>query len=177
MVAMGSASDGVLIFDVASGEQRAQLPELGNLVASLDFSPDGSRLAGANSRGPGVVWETTGWAVVDDQLGAEGPSLVSLRYSPSAPILLTMDVTGEIAVRDAETGAVDRRLVGSGSPDIAEGVFLFASDGHYVLSNADGQARLWDLRDGVAIGDPFPNDSDEPRGGGRRVAPVRHRRR
>ena len=164
-LAAGTGSSGTVVYEVASGDVVASLDELGNSVASLSFNPDGSRLAAATGRGEAMVWETQNWTVVDDDLGDEGRSVISLRYSPDDEFLVTVDAAGNVAVLDATTHETLRVMVGSRSPNIADGLFFFADDGQYLVTAFDSTARLWDLAAGLAIGDPFPNDANNRIGG------------
>jgi serine/threonine protein kinase/WD40 repeat protein/DNA-binding winged helix-turn-helix (wHTH) protein len=155
-----SSARGIVVYDVAMEKEVRNLPDLGRSVASLSFNRDRSRLAAANGRGRAMVWETENWTVVDTLVGAGGSSVVSLRYSPYADVLVTIDDTGNLAVRDGETHEIKKELVGGGSPNILDGLFFFAEDERYLVTAADGEARLWDMEAGVPIGDPFPNDAN-----------------
>ncbi|NNE13278.1 MAG: WD40 repeat domain-containing protein, partial [Ilumatobacter sp.] len=165
LLAAGTGSSGIVVYEVSTGREVATLDELGNSVASLSFNADGSRLAGASGRGDAMVWETDTWTVVDDDLGGAGRTVISLRYSPYDDLLVTVDAAGNLALRDATTHDVLRIMVGSGSPNIADGLFFFGNDRRYLVTAVDSAARLWDLESGVLIGDPFPNDRDNRVGG------------
>jgi len=160
LMAAGTGSQGIRVYEIATGTVVAELHELGDFVASLSFSPDGQRMAAAAGDGPAAVYDTSDWSLIDTELGEGGRSVVSLRYSPDGRWLVTMDGNGDLALRDPVTHEIERQLVGSGSLDFADGLFFFDESGGYLVTAADGTAQLWDLENGVPIGDPFPNDAN-----------------
>lgn len=155
LLAAGTALDGVRIFDVRTGEVVSERRELGNLTPSLSFNADGTRLAGTSVDGRLIVWDTATWEIVWSEAG-----VISVRYSPSGALMVTMDPDGNMAIRSPETNEVTKDLVGSGNVDVADAPFYFSDSDKYLVVSGDRAARLWDLEVGEQIGDLFPNDPD-----------------
>ncbi len=156
LIATGSQKPGgrgVVRLWTPEGDLIADLDGHESLVTALAFSPDGSRLASAES-GPRVILRTARWAAVESTfLQPEGYEVTSLAFSPDGRLLVIgaqrpwpfpTGAQGRIEVIEVATGRVvrtfeeldlgvrhvafrDRGPGDSGSGDLPAGPILIAS--------------------------------------------------
>ena len=150
---------GIAIFD-RTGERVTDLTEPGPYSPSMDFSTDGERLAAVALDGTVHLYHVEGWTPIDTS-AFDGESVRALRFSPDGARLVTMLNSGDIQLRDSESLAVEKTLVGAGQPLVADSdTFAFGDNGRFLITTGDASSRLWDLDAGVQLGEPFPNDPD-----------------
>jgi len=111
-------------------------------VATVAFSPDGTRLITAGGRGllPGQlkIWDVKSAKELHSIGGI--PGVRSAAYSPTAPVFATGDAAGTIKLRDADTGD-EKAQVRAHAGAVLQ--VAFARDGKLLASvGADG-AKLW----------------------------------
>ncbi len=168
MITMGSGPPdevGLRVIDAETGVDLAPsiegLPTVvdrDDSVTSVAFSPDGARLAVATRSGASLVLDTATWEQVGAQLSAGNGGVVAVAYSPDRAYLATLNRAGEILIRDAATyQPVGPPLVGgTGSSEAALSLVLaFTPDSRYLISTADGSARIWDVEQRVIVGSPI----------------------
>ena len=83
-------------------------------------------------------------------------------FDPTGSRLITVALDGAITIRDADTFAPLRTLIGEAEVGNtwSGGIAAFTADGRHVLTAFDRVGRLWDLGTGRQVGGPFPNDPD-----------------
>jgi WD40 repeat protein len=120
-------SAGVVIFDVASGQE---LLRLNAVVESLAFSPDGARLWGVTPKRTLVYWDATPWpSPVNPPAVADRRSLVESLDQQDARLAL------KTVLRDSDPRFNGRIAILAGSPRLA-------------LAGHDGSIRLLKLPGG-----------------------------
>ena len=125
----------------------------GALPGALEFSPDGSRLMGADWDGALKIWDiATGREVAATTL--TGVGVVVARFSADGKRLAVAGnlhplLTGEVRILDAETAREVWSLKGHASTVLE---VAFSPDGHRVATSSfDNTVRLWDLTAGQEI--------------------------
>jgi WD40 repeat protein len=139
--------------DLTTGKDLPALPNTASkdLVFGLTFSPDGRTLAGADSQGNILLWDTTS-AKVRATLKQEGKRrVVGLAFAPDGKTLAA--AVGDAPGRDHQPGLIvlwdvacgQRRLTLTGHTNAVLSV-AFSPDGKLLASGgSDRTVRLWDM--------------------------------
>ncbi len=141
--------------EVLSTSNLDGITELGHFgrgwPSSLDYSPDGSRMAMGTSRGVEIM-KVSGW-----QPQAAYPSsspVLAVLFSPDGKWLAAGHQDGSVVILDADTGKVQRRLVSHTRPVHGLAFSGIGQDGQapsLLASGAeDGSVVVWDLTTGMA---------------------------
>jgi WD40 repeat protein len=156
------ALEGVRVYDTSTGRLLRRLPGT-KLMQAVELSPDGSRLATADSelgRGAGKarvqIWEVPGWRRVRTIAALEGVELSALAFSPDGNELAIGGTDGTAGVWSLKTGKQSLAFLGHTS---AINAIAFRRGGDEVATAAsDGTARVWRATGGeqatVDIGRP-----------------------
>jgi WD40 repeat protein len=147
--------DGTVTLARASGDVRGRSTMVvgaarpSDRVRSLEFSPDGRRLAAGTAGGE--IWLLSTSTGKSRLLGRVGHALRRLRFSADGAKLVSVDGAGLVSIWHLAGGPVIRLAGGKrGFTDAA-----FAPDGHWlVTADRDGLLRVWDGRDGRTRGLP-----------------------
>ncbi|SOD65683.1 WD40 repeat [Streptomyces zhaozhouensis] len=134
----------VVLWDVATGEERHTLTVEESYVRAVGFSPDGATLATADHQGAVRLWDV-GSGAERGALARQNGYVMAVAFSPDGGTLATAGSDG-VRVWDADTGDERRRLPGHG-----EGVasVAFSPDGAtLVTAGGDDVVRLWDVASG-----------------------------
>src|SRR5262249_41861807 len=135
-MASGGWDNQVRLWDARTGEACAVLDN-GDLVKTLAFSPDGSRLVSARQDRL-QVWEVaTGRRLKEIQVPA--PNILAVAFRPDGATLAALDGSGGATVFDAASGAVVARLrLGAGHDTKA---LAYSPDGRWLAgASADQKA-------------------------------------
>ncbi len=145
---VGSAMDDSLsIWDVTTARRRNKLKGPGgDVVQAVAVSPDGARIAAADSVGAVSIMEAATGAVVDSfrMFGSASIAKKSLAYSPNGRFLAGTGEDGtQIDIRDTQTRRRSGRL--TGHTDAISSV-SFSGDGLLLASaSADRTVRIWEV--------------------------------
>jgi WD40 repeat protein len=93
LAAIAGFDGAVTLLDIATGQSVAQLRGHSGAVVSLDFSPDGQKLATASFDGTALVWDVAS-AMVVAELRAHSAAVTSVRFDHDGTTLLTTSVEG-----------------------------------------------------------------------------------
>ncbi len=140
-IASGDWDKRLRLWDARTGEASAILDN-GDLVKTLAFSPDSSRVVSAR-RDRLQVWEVaTGRRVQEFQVPA--PNILALAFHPNGSTLAALDGSGGMTVLSVATGAVVARLRLSGRHDTK--ALAFSPDGRWLagVSTDDKTICLFD---------------------------------
>lgn len=141
-----AAGDGIRLWDVKSGTQRALLKILNdalnrNAVNSVVFSPDGTLLASAGHEGPVRLWDVRTGV---QRLSLDG-NMNNVAFSPDGALLAYGSASpsgmggGEITLLDVKTGNIHT----SWKADSTYGI-VFSPDGKTLIT-AGGPLQAWDV--------------------------------
>ena len=129
-----------------SGRERAIVRGHADIVRSLSFSPDGSRLVSSGQDRLVMVWDTVDGKPLLPIGGSGANTVLFAAYSPDGSVIAVGESSGapeNISIYDAETGLLRMVLKGH-----LEGInaLTFARDGQTLASAGnDGQIKLWDI--------------------------------
>lgn len=136
---VGGTSQGMSMWETASGLWLPTSGGEGNIIRSLAFSNDGAMLAGG-SNGVIFVWNVADGSLRFQQSGTFG-DVHSLDFSPDNSLLVSGSEDGGIYLWDTATGALARTLTAHTSPVFG---VCFSPDGKYLASGAnEGSIRIW----------------------------------
>jgi WD40 repeat protein len=149
-----SASDApcVEIWDARTGKTTARfeldLDGMDGCSASWGVSPDGSRMAAADSAERRLYLYDAKRGVKPRIVSAPVERTVALSFSPDSKLLVTVR-EGAVELRDANTGRIQRVLPFSGS---SVQHASFSSDGlRIATASADHVIRVWSVRTGQLV--------------------------
>jgi WD40 repeat protein/serine/threonine protein kinase len=146
--------DGAIqVRDAQTGARIRTLRGLDGVLGALVFSPDGSRLLGADEHGTVKIWDVaTGREIAATKL--TGVLIMCARFSPDGKRLAVGGLhgqllTGDVRILDAETAREVWSL--RGHTLLALDV-VFSPDGfRLATTSGDHTVRLWDLTTGQEI--------------------------
>ena len=143
----------VEITDAKTGALHKRLDKLPGKVTSLQFSPDGKRLAAASGvagiQGSAHVWNVEDTASTQTLEGGHHDLIYAVRWSPDGKVLATAGYDSGIVLWDAASGKALRTLSGHNGAvfDIA-----FSPDGTLLASaSGDQTVKVWLVKDGSRL--------------------------
>ena len=147
LVATGSATGHLNLWEVASGKLVRSLPEAQTSIASLAFSPDGRLLAAGGDDQTVRLWDLSSGQVIRKFQTNKG-TLWSLAFSPDGASLAAMDKNGTLRLWNLATGANSLII----NLPTTSSSLAFAPDGQSILTAGDdGVARLLDSATGEVL--------------------------
>jgi WD40 repeat protein len=139
---LAAASEtGLVLWEVATGQERKRFPCQDTPVISVAFSPNGKLLAKGDSSTI-RVWDLIRDKEIATFLGHEG-RISSLAFSPNGTILASASWDGTVRLWDMSKGKSLRCLVGHVGPVTA---IAFSPDGKVLASSGtDTTVLIWDM--------------------------------
>jgi WD40 repeat protein len=137
-------SDGIALYDIASGEARGSLPG-GSSLQALALDPTRGRLLGAYWGGTVRVWDPEAGETLFELRGHDGP-VKSVVCSPDGAHYLTASLDGSARLWDAEYGVEVRRfdreggVVEAGFSLDSQRCFSFSKDGAIRMRGIEGES-------------------------------------
>jgi WD40 repeat protein len=138
-----AAIDRVEIWDTSTWTRRDTI-KTGPGVVDASFSPDGKRLATANSDGKGSIWNVaTGRR--ERLLKGHRDALTSVAFSPDGTLVATASKDHDARVWNSRTGKRKYLLGVHGSTVSDAG---FSADGRWIVTAGPSTAGLWEVKTG-----------------------------
>jgi WD40 repeat protein len=133
------------IIDVRTGRRRVSLPNPGEVLFGVRFTPDGRFVVGADSRGSVRLWSTATWRPAGRVLRGQSGAVYWHAVSPDSHTLATGSTDGIMRLFDLRSQRpVGAPLPGMPSRPVAP---LFTPDGAFLFAISDaGRAYRWDVR-------------------------------
>ena len=133
-----------------SSRIRLTLSDLGQMVISTAFSPDGKRVAGIGKDGKTIVWDGVNgkqlFQIAGSTLPTDALGVQRIAFSPDGSQLATGDAQ-YVKVWDASSGQLIQSLAGHIDDVWA---VAYSPDGKRIASGGvDGTVRVWDSASGV----------------------------
>jgi WD40 repeat protein/class 3 adenylate cyclase len=144
-VGIAGQQTALVLWDASSGERVTTLDEDPGEIDDLEFSPDGTLLAGASATENVTVWELSSGEALRS-LSAGDEHTWGVAFSPDGELLAASGPGGTVKVWRVATGELFQSMVGHiGSvSDVA-----FSPDGQMLATaGEDRTARLWDVSTG-----------------------------
>jgi WD40 repeat protein len=138
---------GATVWDLSTGEVKAELKGGSDLVNALAFAPDGRSLAAGGYRGSVVLFDVTTRTVRAKDRGHRG-QVTSIAFSPDGRSLATASQDNDVKLWDTSTGQETAHFqegLGSGWAD-RSCYAAFAPGGRAIVSVSEMTVRLRDLK-------------------------------
>lgn len=151
-LAVGSFSKKLIVFNLETNQQIADLSSDYEYISNLVFSPDGKSLLASYER-PGNVmktWDTATWKeIATFSHTTERFDYHDILFTPDGKSLVIASTRNDIEFFDLQSQQVVQKL--QGHPR-APYQIAFSPDGSLLASASDDQTvRLWDLKTGKAV--------------------------
>lgn len=126
---------------VVTGDELITLSGFDRPVTHLDWSPDGTRLAGSSTHAPTVmVWRASNWnrilTISNHQYWVS-----NVAWSPDGEYLATADAAGTAFIRDPNNGSIIHYFPNQNSPDLVS----WSPDGSYLLELFFNEFKIYDV--------------------------------
>ncbi len=130
------------------------ISNVGGLVQSVAFSPDGHHIVSGSRDRTIRVWDATTGETVAGPFTGHTDSVQSVAFSPDGHYIVSGSRDRTIRVWNATTGET---VAGpfTGHTDSVQSV-AFSPDGHHIVSGSfDGTIRVWNATTGDTVAGPF----------------------
>ncbi len=139
MVAAGGTTDGVVVWDMSSGEQLVRLSGPTARIDDVAWSPDGERVAAGGEDGRLYIWRL--FAGTDTlEILEHGDEVTSIVWSPDSEMLATGSDTGRVRTWEPDSPQHVAQLQNPAS--VRE--LAWPDDGGGIAVGHEGGLRTWD---------------------------------
>jgi len=149
----------VKIWNAATGHQDASIPKYGQGLMSLDFSPDGTRLAASSAKAPVTVFDpATGRKLVEvEDTSNYQDGAYELAFLTDGRLAMAAQAKESVRLVDPATGRIVKKL--QGHTGMVSGVVPGPGGQSVVSGSSDGTFRFWSLeqREGPQVVDARPS--------------------
>ena len=145
LLAINSGSGGIILLDVATGEERATIAANMQGDAMMAFSPDGSLLAGSTTDYKVHLWDVVSAA---EQAVLEGHTryVYDFAFTPDGATLASASYDKTVRLWDVAGGGEIGVLAGTEEQPLDEAYSLAFLDGALLVSgHAKGRYAVWDI--------------------------------
>jgi DNA-binding SARP family transcriptional activator/WD40 repeat protein len=162
MIATGGAAANfhkgvVFLWDVATGQLLARLPELDHVVGTVNFTPDNERLVattGWDNRsggGTAVIWNIDE-SRVEETIEVDNTSAGPSDISNDGTTLVTGGWSGERLWKVSNGKQIGPTFIVPGTTNTVD----LSRDGRTLVAAGDGWVNMWDVATGSVLGRSFP---------------------
>ncbi|MEO0608752.1 MAG: RlpA-like double-psi beta-barrel domain-containing protein, partial [Pseudomonadota bacterium] len=145
LIATGSASGQIRIWDAATGTLRAESSIETNGVLDVKFSPNGRRLLIADDRGVLRVWDSLSLEPIADPV-SNNASINAVSYSNRGNWIAIGTDRSDVSVLEADT--LIERIALEGHTSSVQTIDFSSDDQLLVAAGDDGSIRTWDIATG-----------------------------
>ncbi|TAE73540.1 MAG: hypothetical protein EAZ84_12655 [Verrucomicrobia bacterium] len=139
LVASGSPSKLVKLWQAADGSQFLSIKKHSDWVTALDFSPDGILLATGDRNGGVWVWEADSGGEFHTLRGHQA-AITSIAFRPDSNVLASASEDGSVRFWEMNGGAEIRKLDAHPGGVLA---FAWGRDGSFITAGRDRVVKLW----------------------------------
>jgi WD40 repeat protein len=140
-----------VVWDVASGLPACRPLPQKNMLAAMDFSPDGRTLATGGHYHTVDLWDVAAGVPLPHSPLRAGDMIMHLAFSPGGTTVAAATWGREVRLWDARSGKLLATLP---HRDVPQRV-VFNAAGTRLLTLCPSDAHLWDLASGARVGSPM----------------------
>jgi WD40 repeat protein len=139
-VLMTSSGSHIIAWNWESGQQIANMTDIGGYVRGSAFSPDGRYAVSGGDFGPALLWDTETWEV-ETTFGSENGA-TAIAFSPDGRSVLFSPWFGTVQLWDVATSAPLLTYTG---PTEFIPLVAFGPDGDRAYSVSNDALWIWDI--------------------------------
>ncbi|SDH47910.1 hypothetical protein [Nitrosomonas sp. Nm132] len=143
--------DAALITTLNRKHNTQKIWAVGAPITAIAFNPDGTRLISIGDDGVLRWWDPLTGQVLGESLAITEKEIVSVAISPDGKRLATGNADKMLSLWNIDTG----QLVSELKSDEPTYSMAFSPDGNRLITGSKGMFRLWELRTGQPIGEPW----------------------
>jgi len=150
LLAAGTDSGIITLFDRVSGSVLHTLTAHEDRVNVLTFNPDSSLMASADLLGNIIIWNTESGEIVSE-LSINSEEVRALAFSPDGENLVAGNSQGEIIWWSVNTSTTQEGFIEAHSGEVIYDL-VFSPDGTMMATGgADNTIHLWDYDNGLSL--------------------------
>ncbi len=135
------------LWDITNCREIQQIKGHTNLILSIDFSPDSSKIVSSSMDQTARIWDVnTGLEL--NNLNDHLDWVTVARFSPDGDYVLTGSLDGTVILWDANTGKPIHKFVGN-SGNIRD--LKFVSSNQFISASESGNLIVWDIRNALLV--------------------------